>query len=76
MSHNFDRWPLLQIFTVGPADNALLRSFISDRVSIGLPLVKLRYATESRAVFNDIPTSEMNWFVERLLVENVSYYNI
>jgi hypothetical protein len=76
-SHNFDPlWPLLQTLTVGPVDNALLRSFISDRISAGLPLVKLRYATESLAVFNDIPTSEMNWFVERLRVENVSYYDI
>ena len=76
-NHNFDPlWPLLQTLTVGPVNNALLRSFISDRISIGLPLVKLRYGTELDPISNDIPTSEMNWFVERLRVEMVSYYDM
>ncbi|KIM86331.1 hypothetical protein PILCRDRAFT_4837 [Piloderma croceum F 1598] len=76
-SHNFDPlWPLLQTLTVDSVDNAFLRSFISDRISIGLPLVKLRYGTESQAVSNNFPTSEMNWFVERLRLEKVSYHDM
>ena len=69
-------WPRLQILSVGPVDNALLRSLISDRISAGRPLVKLRYATEPPAAFDMIPVTEMNWFRERLLVENVSYHDV
>ena len=69
-------WPQLQTLTVGPVDNGLLRSFISDRILAGRPLVKLRYATDSRAAFNNLPANEMSWFVERLRVENVSYHDM
>jgi len=75
--HNFDPlWPQLQTLTVSPVDNSLLRSFLSDRISAGLPLVTLRYATESRAAFDKIPASEMRWFRERVRVENVSYHDM
>jgi hypothetical protein len=75
--HNLDPlWPQLQTLTVGPVDNNLLRSLVTARISAGRPLVKLRYATESRATFDSIPTNDMNWFRERLSVENVHYHDM
>ena len=76
-SHNYDSmWPRLKTLTVGPVDNSLLRSLISDRISAGRPLAKLRYATQSRATFDSIPANEMTWFAERLRVENISYHDM
>jgi len=75
--HNLDPlWPRLQTLTVGPVDNGLLRSLMTARISAGRPLVKLRYATESPADFHRISANEMNWFSERLHVENVSYHDM
>lgn len=77
MSHDFDPlWPQLQTLTVGPVDNALLRSLISDRIAVGRPLVNLRYATYSPAAFDNIPYDERKWFKERLRVENITYYDM
>ncbi|KAF7986617.1 hypothetical protein HWV62_26414 [Athelia sp. TMB] len=69
-------WPRLQVLTVGPVDNALLRTLISDRMAVGKPLARLRYATESRAAFDAIPNHEMTWFRERLQVENVAFHDM
>ncbi|KZP08726.1 hypothetical protein FIBSPDRAFT_938832 [Athelia psychrophila] len=69
-------WPRLKTLTVGPGNNALLRSLISDRIAVGTPLTRLRYATESRATFDTLPDGEMAWFRERLDVENVAYHDM
>lgn len=69
-------WPRLKTLSVGPVDLALLRSFISGRISTGRPLSILRYGTESRAAFDDLPRDELNWLRERLQVENVSFHDI
>lgn len=69
-------WPRLQTLTVGPVDNVLLRSLVSDRIAVGKPLLHLRYATESRSAFEALPADEMAWFRERAHVENVAFHDM
>lgn len=69
-------WPCLDTLTLGAEHDGLLRSVITQRISAGYPLGKIRIATESHSSFEKLPSERINWLKERVKVDNISFYDM